>query len=157
MISTISETATVNKIELQEELYNNEEKEEKKIDTQKTIQRQMKKVFQQCKFPSDTKNQFYKPNFVTGNMNRKKSQTVQICEWIWEKIGIVDYYIYINMKHLLKNLISFLMTGKEPELPTMKDYIIFWKTYSKFIYSEFNRLRTICIRDFKNGFVKGKI
>ena len=71
------------------------------------------------------------------------------------KIGIVDYYIYINMKHLLKNLISFLMTGKEPELPTMKDYIMFWKTYSKFIYSEFNRLRTICIRDFKNGFVKG--
>ena len=45
MISTISETATVNKIELQEELYNNEEKEEKKIDTQKTIQRQMKKIF----------------------------------------------------------------------------------------------------------------
>ena len=37
MISTISETATVNKIELQEELYNNEEKEKKKIDTQKTI------------------------------------------------------------------------------------------------------------------------
>ena len=61
------------------------------------------------------------------------------------------------MKHLLKNLISFLMTGKEPELPTMKDYIMFWKTYSKFIYSEFNRLRTTCIRDFKNGFVKGKI
>ena len=46
MISTISETATVNKIELQEELYNNEEKEEKKIDIQKTIQRQMKKIFQ---------------------------------------------------------------------------------------------------------------
>ena len=95
MISTISETATVNKIELQEELYNNEEKEEKKIDTQKTIQRQMKKNFQQCKFLSDTKNQFYKPNFVTGNMNGEKSQTVQICEWIWEKIGIVYYYIYI--------------------------------------------------------------
>ena len=105
MISTISETATVNKIELQEELYNNEEKEEKKIDTQKTIQRQMKKNFRQCKFPSDTKNQFYKPNFVTGNINGEKSQTVQICEWIWEKIGIVYYYIYINMKHLIKNLI----------------------------------------------------
>ena len=89
MISTISETATVNKIELQEELYNNEEKEEKKIDTQKTIQRQMKKIFRQCKFPSDTKNQFYKPNFVTSNMNGEKSQTVQICKWIWEKIGIV--------------------------------------------------------------------
>ena len=47
------------------------------------------------------------------------------------------------------------MTGKQPESPTMKDYIMFWKTYSKFIYSEFNRLRTICIRDFKNGFIKG--
>ena len=39
MVSTISETATVNNIELQEEFYNNEEKEEKKIDTQKIIQR----------------------------------------------------------------------------------------------------------------------
>ena len=77
MVSTISETATVNKIQLQEKLYNNEEKEEKKIDTQKTIQRQMKKI-QQCKFPSDTKNQFYKPNFVTGIMNGEKLQTVQI-------------------------------------------------------------------------------
>ena len=45
MVSTILETATVNNIELQEEFYNNEEKEEKKIDTQKTIQRQMKKIF----------------------------------------------------------------------------------------------------------------
>ena len=80
MVSTISETATVNNIELQEEFYNNEEKEEKKIDTQKTIQRQMKKKFQKCEFPSNTKNQFYKPNFVTGIMNREKSQTVQICE-----------------------------------------------------------------------------
>ena len=50
MISTISETATVNKIELQEELYNNEEKEEKKIDTQKTIQRQMKKFSDNVNF-----------------------------------------------------------------------------------------------------------
>ena len=92
IVSTISETATVNKIQLQEEIYNNEEKEEKNIDTQKTIQRQMKKIFRQCKFPSDTKNVFYKPNFVTGNMNGEKTQTVQICEWIWDKIG--EVYIY---------------------------------------------------------------
>ena len=31
MISTISDTATVNKIELQEELYNNEEKKRKRL------------------------------------------------------------------------------------------------------------------------------
>ena len=43
IVSTISETATVNKIQLQEELYNNEEKEELNIDTQKTIQRHVKK------------------------------------------------------------------------------------------------------------------
>ena len=49
----------------------------------------MKKIFRQCKFPSDTKNQFHKPNFVIGIMNGEKSQTVQICEWIWKRIGIV--------------------------------------------------------------------
>ena len=76
MVSTISETATVNNIELQEEFYNNEEKEEKNIDTQKTIQRQMKKIFEQCKFQSNIKNQFHKPNFITGIMNREKSQIV---------------------------------------------------------------------------------
>ena len=93
-MSTISETATVNKIQLQEEFYNNEEKEDLNRDTQKTIQRHLKKVFQQCKFPSDTKNQFHKPNFVTSNINGEKSQSVQICEWIWKKIGIVFIYIY---------------------------------------------------------------
>ena len=55
----------------------------------------MKKIFRQCKFPSDTKNVFYKPNFVTGNMNGEKSQTVQICEWLWDKIGEVYIYIYM--------------------------------------------------------------
>ena len=81
MISTISETATVNKIELQEELYNDEEKEEKKINTQKNTKTN-EKIFWQCKFPSDIKNQFYKLNFVTGIMNGEKSQIVQICEWL---------------------------------------------------------------------------
>ena len=89
-------------------------------------------------------------------MNGEKSQTVQICEWIWDKIGEVYIYIYINMYYLIKSLFSFEMTGKQPESPTMSDYIKFWKTYSKFIYSEFSRLRTICIRDFKNGFIKSK-
>ena len=37
----------------------------------------------------------------------------------------------------------------------MKDYIIFWKIYSNFIYLEFGRLRTISIRDFEYVFIKG--
>ena len=45
IVSTISENTTVNKIQLQEELYNNEEKEELNIDMQKTIQRHVKKKF----------------------------------------------------------------------------------------------------------------
>ena len=32
---------------------------------------------------------------------------------------------------------------------------MFWKTYSKFIYSEFSRLITISIKDLNYGFIKG--
>ena len=56
----------------------------------------MKKNFPQCKFPSDTKNHFHKLNFVNGIMNGEKSQTVQICEWIWEKqVQFIIIYILI--------------------------------------------------------------
>ena len=63
-------------------------------------------------------------------------------------------YIYIYMFNLIKKYNSFLIKGRQTKIVMMKDYIMFWKTYSKFIYSEFGRLRSISIRDFNNAFKK---
>ena len=84
-ISVITESATVNLINLQSEYYEGDEKEDLKMDTLKTIQTYLKKIFRQAKFLSDIGNNFNKPNFVT--QNGTKSQSVEICEYLWKSLG----------------------------------------------------------------------
>ena len=53
-ISVITESATVNLLTQQAEYYESDDKEELKMDTLKTIQTYLKKIFRQAKFLSDT-------------------------------------------------------------------------------------------------------
>ena len=62
--------------------------------TKNTIQRYLKKVYRQIKFLSDNRAMFAEPDFV--QMKRRgfdgimrESQTVQICDWILENIGMI--------------------------------------------------------------------
>ena len=48
------------------------------------------------------------------------------------------------------------MTGKKPEVPSMKDKIMFWKTYQHYIKQEIQRMRTSSTNSFKTLFIKGK-
>ena len=63
-ISVITESATVNVLTIQAEYYESDGKEDLIMDTLKTIQNYLKKIFQQAKFLSGTGNNFNKPNFV---------------------------------------------------------------------------------------------
>ena len=97
----ITESATVNLINLQSEYYEGDEKEDLKMDTLKTIQTYLKKIFREAKFLSDIGNNFNKPNFVT--QNGTKSQSVEICEYLWKSLGkklkymSLFYFIYSNV------------------------------------------------------------
>ena len=84
-ISVITESATVNMLNLQADLFESDEKEELKMDTLKTIQTYMKKIYRQAKFLSDSGINFEKPNFVV--QNGPKSQSVEICEYLWKSLG----------------------------------------------------------------------
>lgn len=84
-ISVITESATVNLLTQQTEYYESDDKEELKMDTLKTIQTYVKKIFRQAKFLSDTGSNFNKPNFVI--QNDVKSQSVEICEYLWKSLG----------------------------------------------------------------------
>ena len=84
-ISVITESATVNLLNVQAEIYDSGEKEELKVDTLKTIQTYLKKIFWQAKFLSDTGSSFKRPNFVITN--GLKSQSVEICEYLWKSLG----------------------------------------------------------------------
>ena len=84
-ISIITESATMNLINLQAEYYESNEQEPLKMDTLKTIQTYLKKIFRQAKFLSDSGNNFNNPNFVP--QSGIKSQSVEICEYLWKSLG----------------------------------------------------------------------
>lgn len=84
-ISMMTESVTLCQMNLQEEYYASDEKEELKMDTLKTIQTYVKKIFRQAKFLSDTGSNFKEPNFV--NTTGVRSQSVEICEYLWKSLG----------------------------------------------------------------------
>ena len=96
-ISIITESVILGQMNLQEEYYGNNEKEELKVDTLKTIQSYLKKIFRQAKFLSDTGKQFKEPNFV--HTNGVRTQSVEICEYLWKSLG---------KYHLILDVIEFL-------------------------------------------------
>ena len=85
---------TLEDSERQREIYASSVKEETDGETKNTIQRYLKKVYRQIKFLSDNRAMFAEPDFV--QMKRRgfdgimrESQTVQICDWILENIGMI--------------------------------------------------------------------
>ena len=84
-ISIMTESVTLGQTNLQEEYYGSSEKEDLKVDTLKTIQIYLKKIFRQAKFLSDTRKQFKEPHFVSTN--RVRSQSVEICEYLWKTLS----------------------------------------------------------------------
>ena len=85
---------TLEDSERQREIYASSVKEEMDTGTKNTIQRYLKKVYRQIKFLSDNRAAFTEPDFV--QMKRRgfdgimrESQTVQICDWILENIGMI--------------------------------------------------------------------
>ena len=102
-ISVITESATVNLLTIQAEYYDSDEKETLKMDTLKTIQTYLKKIFRQAKFLSDTGTNFNKPNFVL--QNGVKSQSVEICEYLWKSLGKdIYFYFYYTLQLVLTKL-----------------------------------------------------
>ena len=53
-------------------MYNNNKQEELKTDKWKTIERYIKKIYEQRKFLSENWKQFERLNFVTSTINGKK-------------------------------------------------------------------------------------
>ena len=88
--SSSSTTTTINesffdKLDEQEELYKNGDKEKLCSDTKKTLQRYLRKLFCQVKFPADSDHDYKYPCFIITKHPVK--QTVTICEWLLAKIG----------------------------------------------------------------------
>ena len=113
----------------QEKLYRNGSQEDFCFDTEKCIQRYLKKIFRQVKFFSDLKEDFKCPNFVCDN-KEEEQQTVQICNWLLSHMGKDEY--------------------------ESDEKIMFWKTYWKFIYKEISKMRMGDTNAFKNRFIKGE-
>ena len=117
-ISVITESATVNLINLQAEYFESDEREDLKKDTLKTTQTHLKKIFRQAKFLSDTGNNFNKPNFVT--QSGIKSQSVEICEYLWKSLGKILNTYAIILLYLFKHthcLTLFLKQEKNLKYP----------------------------------------
>ena len=75
----------MSQLSLQKDLYESDEQEELKVDTLKTIQSYIKKIYRGAKFLSDTGKMYKEPNFVS--INGQRSQSVEICEYLWKSLG----------------------------------------------------------------------
>ena len=82
----MTESEIIHNMNNQEGYYRSHEQESLNKDTLKTIQGYLKIIYRQAKFLSDTGNEYNEPKFVTSNGYR--SQSVQICEYLWKKLGM---------------------------------------------------------------------
>ena len=93
-ISVITtESLLLNQIKMQSEYYQSNEQEEMKEDTWNTMKKYIKKIYSHAKFLSDTGKSFKEPNFVVTDGVR--SQSVEICEILWKKLGKYYYILKI--------------------------------------------------------------
>lgn len=93
-ISVITESGTLSQLSLQKDLYQSDEQEELKVGTLKTIQTYVKKIYRGAKFLTDTGKDYKEPNFVP--VNGQRSQTVDICEYLWKSLGKY-MYCFVNL------------------------------------------------------------
>ena len=84
-MSVITESGTLTQMSLQADLYQSDEQEEFKVDTLRTMQTYIKKIYRGAKFLSDTGKNYKEPNFVVPYGQR--SQSVEICDYLWKSLG----------------------------------------------------------------------
>lgn len=84
---------TITRMTQQDDLYNNGPSERECADTKESIQRYLRRIFRQVKFPTDNGKAFKEPNFVGDKDN--ESQTIQICNWILKHIGKIDMIYFL--------------------------------------------------------------
>ena len=89
VVSTTTESEAIITLANQSDLYSNPNKEEVKPDTEKTLQRYIKKIFRQVKFLTDVGRDYNEPNFV--NSMTEKSQSAEICEYLWKSLGMLSF------------------------------------------------------------------
>jgi hypothetical protein len=70
----------------QDTIYVGGEREEKHKETEKSIQRYLKKIYRNLKFFSDNKINYDEPNFVYSSSGEKQ-QSVQICDYLLKNLG----------------------------------------------------------------------
>ena len=93
LVSTTTESEAIVTLGNQSDLYSDPHKEKVKPDTVKTLQRYIKKIFRQVKFLTDTGREYNEPDFV--NTTVEKSQSAEICEYLWKSLGKLIIYILI--------------------------------------------------------------
>ena len=84
---------TLDQLSKQEDVYESGNKEKLCKDGERTMQRYLRQLFRMVKFLSDSDKEFKQPNFVSNRTQKK--QTVTICEWLLEKIGKPEVYIFV--------------------------------------------------------------
>ena len=53
-------------------------------------------------------------------------------------------------------IFNIYLIGKQPEVPSLKQKIMFWKTYRGYVKNEINRMRQVSTNAFKRLFMKGE-
>ena len=120
----------------QDTIYVGGDHEHKHKETEKSIQRYLKKNYRNLKFFSDTKINYDEPNFVYSS-NRQKQQSVQICEYLLKNLGnfyFNDLYLPSVIRYLtFINFFIFKYNRKRTMFSKRKNYVLenIQKTYKK--------------------------
>ena len=96
-VSETSESLVLTALADESDFYNSHEREVRNADTEKTMQRYIKKTFQLVKFLSDNGKNYKEPSFVQ-HVHAKKSQSVEICEYLWKLLGKKVFVFYVKIK-----------------------------------------------------------
>ena len=86
VLSETSDTDILSSLVDQSEYYETLEPEVKTKDSEKTMQSYLKKIFRQVKFLTDSGKNYREPNFIQ-HVHGQSSQTVELCNYLWEKLG----------------------------------------------------------------------
>ena len=106
--SDTTQSEILSELAEQDTIYVGGDREDKHKETEKSIQRYLKKIYRNLKFFSDTKINYEEPNFVYSS-NRQKQQSVQICDYLLKNLGNC-IYTYSNLSNNISGLtfISFV-------------------------------------------------
>ena len=94
VMSETTESEVLSALVEQSEYYENLDAEITKKDTEKTLQSYLKKIFRQVKFLTESGKNYREPNFVQ-HVHGQKSQSAELCEYLWKKLGKTPHSNYI--------------------------------------------------------------